>query len=86
MCENGGCNDGGLCGNPGFVQGGAYSNLMNTIGVGDPVAFGNGYYGSGDLFSNNTGKKKQQKKAVTKQQSSPFDMSLKPTVVYINKK
>ena len=60
---------------------GSYATLNNTIGIGDPVPFGNNNYGSGDKFTANKKKSKN-----TDNNHVPFDLSMKPLIVMANKK
>lgn len=75
--------DGDFTCNCSDIDSGSYATLNNTIGIGDPVPYANGYYGSGDRFDNGLKKSKNKKSKQTV--NNPFDISMRPTVVYTKK-
>lgn len=62
---------------------GSMQTPFNTLGIGDPVPYGMGHAGSGDIFGN--GKKKKKAQIATKpgpQVSLGVNFEQKPLIVY----
>jgi hypothetical protein len=73
MCEFGGVTMGGM------------QTPFNTIGIGDPVPYGIGTFGSGDKFASNSKKKNKKSGIATKaapQVSLGVNMEQRPLIVY----